>query len=430
MINKFRSLPVLLTDPKILLLGGGKTAYGKAKVLHENNIEFEIVSLCVNEEIKRLGIQILQKRITKEDLDGFNIVIDATGSEEVLDIILEVKVERFLMVNIVDVSEYCDFYFSALLQYGNLKIAVSSDGGSPTLSQAVRDRIKRYIPNDLGEISERKLKERNLGIKDAARTWEELQRVMGKVFIIGSGTGDPELLTIKSMRILKTVDIVLYDHLISDEILDMIPENVEKIYAGKPKGSHHNDQHKINNILLKYALEGKRIARLKSGDPFVFGRGAEEAEFLIKHNIDVEIIPGISSAIAGPMSAGIPVTARDYASGFSVVTGCLKGEEINYDWLDLLKKPNHTTILLMGISYIDKIVNQALTIGVNKNLPCAIISDATRPTQQEVVTVLGELAERSKDIKSPAVIVFGEVVDFAGKLAKYELSETAQIDVR
>ncbi len=419
-MNKFSSLPVLLTDPRILLLGGGKVAYGKAKVLCENNIEFDIVSREVNEEIIKLGIPFKQKEIEKGDINDYNIIVDATGSEEVRDIILDVKRERFILVNSVDIPEYCDFYFSALLHYRNLKVAVSSDGGSPTLSQIVRDRIKKYIPIELGEISEWKLEERKLGIKGAGNTAEEIQRVMGKVFIVGSGTGDPELLTVKALKIIQSVDLILYDYLISEEILELIPSSVGRLYVGKPKGSHHNEQNKINNILLKYALEGKYVARLKSGDPFVFGRGAEEAEFLIKHNIDVEIIPGISSAIAGPMSAGIPVTARGYASGFTVVTGCLKGDQINYNWLDLLKKKRHTTILLMGVSYIDSIVKQALAEGVNKDLPCAIISDATRKTQKVYLSDLENLPNSSKKVTGSAIIVFGEVCKLADILPKYE----------
>jgi len=206
MRNKFSSLPVLLTDPRILLLGGGKVAHGKAKVLLENNIEFEIISQTVTEEIIKFNIPFKQKRIEKRDFDDYNIIVDATGSKEVREIILEAKRERFLLVNFVDIPEYCDFYFSALLQYSNLKIAVSSDGGSPTLSQIVRDRIKKFIPTELGEISERKLEERKTGIKSTGSTVEEVQRVMGKVFIVGSGTGDPELLTIKALKTIQSVD--------------------------------------------------------------------------------------------------------------------------------------------------------------------------------------------------------------------------------
>jgi uroporphyrin-III C-methyltransferase/precorrin-2 dehydrogenase/sirohydrochlorin ferrochelatase len=419
-MNKFKSLPVLLTNPKILLVGGGKVAFGKAKVLKENNIDFKIISLSVIEDIINLNIPFILKSIDKSDLKDYNIVIDATGSIEVRNLLLDIKQERFLLVNSVDLPQYCDFYFSALLHYKNLKIAVSSDGASPTISQVVRDRIKKYIPPELGEITERKLIERQNGIIDLTNLKEEIYGILGKVFIVGCGTGDPDLLTVKALKTISSVDVVLYDSLISDEILDLIPDSVEKIYAGKPKGSHHNDQLKINNILLEYALRGAHVARLKSGDPFVFGRGSEEAEFLLNHDIKVEIVPGISSALAAPLSAGIPVTARGYASGFTVVTGCLKGEKINYDWLDLLNKKNHTTILLMGLTYIDKIVSEALSSKINKDIPCAIITNATRKTQHVIISSLEDLPRKAKNASGPAVIVFGDVVRLSEFLPTYE----------
>jgi uroporphyrin-III C-methyltransferase/precorrin-2 dehydrogenase/sirohydrochlorin ferrochelatase len=417
-MNHISSLPVLLANPKILLIGGGNVAYGKAKVLKENNIDFEIISYEITDELAELNIPAKKKKFAKTDIAGYNIIVDATGSQEVMNIILEAKKERFLLVNFVDIPQYCDFYFSALLQYKNLKIAVSSDGASPTLSQMVRDQIKKIIPGRIEKIAEKKWYERMKGKIDAAKTRNEVRESFGKVFIVGCGTGDPNLLTLKALKTFEIVDIVLYDYLISNEILSLLPDHVEKVYSGKPKGRHHNDQELINNMLLKYALEGKRVARLKSGDPFVFGRGAEEAEFLIKHNVEVEIIPGISSALVAPLSAGIPVTSRGFSTSFSVITGCLKGETVNLKLPDLLKLDNHTTIVLMGLSYAAELVSLAAADGVRKNLPCAVISNASRINQKIVTGVLENLTDLVKESASPAVIVFGDVVRFSEILSK------------
>ncbi|MEA2099407.1 MAG: uroporphyrinogen-III C-methyltransferase [Campylobacterota bacterium] len=233
-----------------------------------------------------------------------------------------------------------------------------------------------------------------------------------KVYLVGCGVGDPELLTMKAYRIIQEVDVVLYDYLISDEIMELVPTQTKKVFVGKKKGSHSFSQEEINTLILKYAKEGFSVARLKSGDPFVFGRGAEEMKELLSHDIQTEVISGISSCISAPALANIPVTARDYASGFSVVSTHLKNNRVNLDWCDLLKKENHTIVVLMGLSRVSEIVEESKRLNIPKDKPCAIISNASRENQQVIITSLEKLTKDAQTAQSPAILVFGDVVGY------------------
>ena len=248
----------------------------------------------------------------------------------------------------------------------------------------------------------------------------------GKVYLVGCGLGDVEQLTLKAYRIIKEAQIVLYDHLITDEILALIPEGTRKIYVGKPQKSRTISQDRINDLIVDYASQGYSVARLKSGDPYIFGRGAEEALYLGERGYEVDVIAGISSSISGPACAGIPPTARGYAASFSVVSAHLKDDKFNADWLALLTIPNHTTVVLMGLSLVSAIRRAALKSGVAKNLPVAIISNASRPEQKSVVTTLSGLTKAAKTVEGPAVIVFGNVVKLHGKLPEF-VSQSVEI---
>lgn len=412
-IENISSLPILLRNPKILLIGGGEIAYQKAKVLKENSIEFSIITEFANVNIRDLKIPLTIKIFERSDLRNFNIVIDATGSEPVNKTIDLEREKRYFLLNTVDVPAKCDFYFSALLNYGKLKVAVSSDGASPTISQVVRNRIKKFLPKELSSLTELKNEERNNNFIDINSTKEQAEKLFGKVFLVGSGTGDPELLTIKAYKLLQSADVVLYDTLVTKEIIDLIPSNVEKIFAGKPCGRKDISQLEINQLMVSKALQGLRVVRLKSGDPFIFGRLLEEVSFLKENQINFEIVPGISSAIAGPGSAGIPLTARGYSSNVSIVSGSLKKNKLNLDWIELLKIRNHTTVVLMGLKKAGEIVEAAINAGVNLDLPTAIVCNASRPNQRNIYTTLRELPKESLNAESPAIIIFGKVVNLS-----------------
>lgn len=424
-----RTLPVLLRDPKILLIGGGKVACQKAKILKANNIEFKIISSKIIDEIQAMNIILELKEFEISDLKNFNTVIDATGNSEVNSILKEAKKKKHFLLNIVDTPLECDFYFSSLLLYKNLKIAVSSDGGSPILTQIVRNKIKHVIPERIGDFAEKKFGERinSPQLKNITKTKEEAAKIFGKVFLVGCGPGDPDLLTLKALRIIQAAEIILHDSLLTTDILEFADKDAQIFCVGKQKGAHKFNQDEINNIMLEYVKEGHRVARLKGGDPYIFGRGAEEAEFLINNNIDVEIIPGISSAFAAPLLSGIPPTMRNISSGVSVVSAYTKDNNNNIEWINFLKIKNHTTIVLMGLTMVDKIFRRGSQLGVDKNLPAAIISNASTKKQKVITSTFENLLDLAKESERPAVLVFGEVVKLSGKLHKEKTSRIKEI---
>lgn len=414
-----KTLPIVLKNKKILLIGAGKVALQKAEVLHRNNIDFEIITKSIDSDIEKFCSTITVKEFEKSDIKEFEIVVDASGYEGVSKILTKYKKERNILINVVDQPELCDFYFASLLEYGSLKIAISSGGASPTITQVVRDKIKSIIPKNIEELTSKKLHDRTRGFINIERTKEQTKKLLSRVYLVGCGTGDVELLTLKAYRVIQSVDVVFIDHLISDEIIDIIPENTKKVFVGKQKGFHSVKQDVINEMLAEYAAQGLSIARLKSGDPYIFGRGSEEAISLINDGISVEIIPGISSAIAGPSSAGIAPTARGFATNMSIVSAHLAGNRVNLEWLPLLKYSNHTTIVLMGVSRTKEILDCATKIGVDLDMKVAIISNASRANQSSVVGILRDLVELSDGVARPAIMVFGEVVELQKILPKY-----------
>ena len=357
----------------------------------------------------------VEKPFEENDVKGFQYVIDATGNDEVKTLLKKLKLKNNFLLNCVDQPADCDFYFSSLLIYNNLKIAISSDGGSPTLTQVVRDKIKNYLPEGLSSIATQKFDERILNQINIEETKKESLKLFGKVYLVGCGPGDPDLLTLKAYKLISNAEIILYDRLISDEILELVPSTAIKICVGKEKGRHCVPQSEINELMLSYAEAGFEVARLKGGDPYIFGRGFEEYEFLSSHNIKVEVVPGISSAFAAPLLANIPPTSRGYSSNVSIVSAHLKDGENNFEWINFLKIKNHTTIVLMGLTKVKEIVNEGLNNGVDELLPVAIISNASRKNQKVITGYFKDLAEAVEDAERPAILVFGEVV----KLSKH-----------
>ena len=406
------TLPVLLKDPQILLIGGGLVAYRKASVLNDNLIRFKILAETLLPEFDLLdpAVDTINKALTESDLKPFNIIVDATGNPAVAKLLLAEKQQRFVLINVVDIPEQCDFYFSSLLNYGKLKIAVSTDGASPTVGQVVRDKIKSMIPDNFAELVDERAAERSRGEIDVVATREQTLTRLAQVFLIGCGPGDVNLLTLQAYACIQKMDVVLYDHLIPQQILDIVPDTAQQVYVGKQKDVHSRRQEEINQIILDYARQGLKVARLKSGDPYIFGRGAEEAEFLAQHGVRVQVVSGISSALSAPASAGIPLTARGYAANVSIVSAHLSGSRINTDWLPMLQIPNHTTVVLMGLSFAREIAELALASGVSSEMPVAIVSNASRETQRTIITTLADLPEESLRAERPAVLVFGDVV--------------------
>ncbi len=244
----------------------------------------------------------------------------------------------------------------------------------------------------------------------------------GKVFLVGAGPGDPKLLTLRAAEVLKEADVVVYDRLVSDSVLELASESAEKIYVGKSSVKHELSQEKINELLANLALEGKTVVRLKGGDPFVFGRGGEEAETFADKQIDFEVVPGVTSAIAAPAYAGIPLTHRDYASSLAIVTGHQAADaKTPVDWRKLAGSVD-TIVVLMGVGSLESTADNLIGGGLSPDVPVAVIEWGTLKKQRCVIGKLGTIAKEAKrkSVKPPAVIVIGEVVNLGRKLAWFK----------
>ncbi|MFA6187893.1 MAG: uroporphyrinogen-III C-methyltransferase [Sulfuricurvum sp.] len=248
----------------------------------------------------------------------------------------------------------------------------------------------------------------------------------GSLYLIGCGPGDADLLTIKALKTIQKLDVALIDHLLTQEIIDLIPTSTKVVFVGKEKGKHSSTQDEINTMIASYALRGLCVGRLKCGDPYIFGRGTEEAIYAMERGIHTEVIPGMSSALSGPLSAGIAPTARGFATGMSIVSAHLAGDRVNLGWIPLLGMSNHTTIVLMGLSRAEQITSEALRQGINSSLNVAIVSNATTAHQSTIITTLCDLASAAKKAPKPAIMIFGNVVALESKLPKYihEIKET------
>jgi uroporphyrin-III C-methyltransferase len=247
--------------------------------------------------------------------------------------------------------------------------------------------------------------------------------VHGKVYLVGAGPGDPQLLTIKAVKALKEADVVIYDRLgVSAEVLCLAPDAAERIFVGKRSGLHEVPQDKISELIIEKAKQGGNVVRLKGGDPFIFGRGGEEAEALVAEGIAFEIIPGISSSVAAPMYAGIPLTHRDHAASVAIITGHRAGDaEKPVDWVKIANAVD-TMVILMGVESLEGIVSKLLAGGVSPEKPVAIVESGTLPQQRTLIASLGSVVKEAaeKQIKPPSVIVIGEVATLGRKLAWFK----------
>lgn len=247
--------------------------------------------------------------------------------------------------------------------------------------------------------------------------------VYGKVYLVGAGPGDPKLLTVKAVELIKEADVLIYDRLgVSEEVLSMAPAKAEKIFVGKRAGLHEVPQDQITNIIIEKAMKGGKIVRLKGGDPFIFGRGGEEAEALIEKGIKFEVVPGVSSSVSAPMYAGIPLTHRDYAASVAIITGHRAGDaEKPVDWVKIANAVD-TMVILMGVESLEGIVSKLLKGGINSEKPVAMVESGTLPQQRTLISTLGAVVKeaRAKEIKPPSVIVIGEVAELGRKLAWFK----------
>ena len=405
-----KTLPITLHNPRILLIGGGKVATHKANILVKNQIEFLAIS---KEFISEFPVcKTIKVDFDKKHIQDFQIIIDATGSKGVAEILDSVP--KTFLLNRVDNPKDSDFFFNSLIVKDDLKISISTSGKSPKLGQIIRDDIEKNLPVNIGALLNDFGKSRENGEINISEIEKRSKALFGKVFLIGAGTGDPELLTIKAYKTIQKMDTIFFDHLISDEILEIIPQTVKIVSVGKQKGSHSKKQVEINKLMLDEVREGKKVGRLKAGDPYIFGRGGEEFLYLVENGVSVEVISGISSAI----SNGIPPTFRGLSSSFTVVSAHLKGNSLNLEWIPFLKMENHTLIVLMGLSRVSEIFNESTKQNISLKTQVLIISNISRKNEKRISTTLENIIIDSKKADRPAIMIFGRVVKLESQINK------------
>lgn len=399
------------------------------------------------------GLTLIQKAFEPSDLDGFKLVISATNDTETNQQVSWHAKQQNVWVNVVDNPALCDFIFPAIVDRAPLTIAISSGGASPVLARLLRAKIETLIPPTYGVLAQLAEKFRETvkqtitrpalrrifwenvlqgrvaelvfaGQNDAAEkelshalTQTESLQNQGEVYLIGAGPGAADLLTFRALRLMQQADVVVYDRLVSADILDLARRDSEKIYVGKARSNHSVPQAEINELLVKLAKEGKRVARLKGGDPFIFGRGGEEIETLMEQGVAFQVVPGITAASGCASYAGIPLTHRDYAQSCVFVTGHLKDNSVNLNWTQLAI-PNQTVVIYMGLIGLEQICQSLIAHGSSPDLPIALIQQGTTTQQRVIIGTLSTLVEKvsGEKIKPPTLIIIGNVVNLREKL--------------
>nr|WP_325220589.1 uroporphyrinogen-III C-methyltransferase [uncultured Oscillibacter sp.] len=417
-----------------LVVGGGAVALRKLQKLLPYGPRLTVAAPELLAEIEALpGLTWLRRSFAPAMLEGKGFVIAATDDREVNRGIAALCRERGIPVNAVDDKERCTFLFPALVKRGDLTVGVSTAGASPSAAAWVGRRVSERLPEDFGELldylaSLRPMVQKRVAEENRAAVFARLfsdcmeqgfpleeaalaavlegAPGMGKVYLVGAGCGAADLITVRGLRLLERCGAVVYDDLLDQALLDAAPEGVEKIYVGKRRGRHSMAQEDINALLIAKAREGKEVVRLKGGDPFVFGRGGEEALALQAAGIAWEYVPGVTSAVAVPGAAGIPVTHRGVSRSFCVVTArTADSAEGLPENLEELARLGGTLVFLMGLSQLKEIARGLIGAGLPPDTPVAVIGGKNAP--RTIRGTLGDIAERAREAAAPAVIVVG-----------------------
>ncbi len=361
-----------------------------------------------------------------------------------------------VLVNVADVTKYCDFITPSIVDRSPLVVAISSGGNAPVIARILRARIEVMLPAAYGRLAafvgtfrdrvmdrlkstesrrhfwentiegqvgdhflagdEKKASARLLEDLDAAATGAKSAQI-GEVFLVGAGPGDPDLLTFRALHIMQRADVVLFDRLVSDEIMTLVRRDAERVYVGKAPQQHAMVQEEISELMVELANQGKRVLRLKGGDPFIFGRGGEELELLAKHKIPFQVIPGITAASGCASYAGIPLTHRDHAQSCVLITAHGRDGILDLDW-ERLVRPDQTVVVYMGLGSVGILSEQFIKRGLDPTTPAAVVDNGTRATQRVVTGNLSTIAENvvSSGIKGPALIIIGSVVSLRDEL--------------
>lgn len=441
-----------LRDRPCLIVGGGHLALRKAEVIAKAGaririVSKEIVSKEIDQRLTALADTVHVREFVPRDVEGSVLVIAATNDGDVNASVSEAARAQNIPVNVVDNAELSTVIFPTIIDRSPLVIAISSGGASPVLLRQLRTRLEAIIPATYGRLAAFAGRFRGR-VRDAVadgdarrRLWERIlegpvgeavlagrerdaERLLaealddqsdrvdpGEVYLVGAGPGDPDLLTLRALRLMQQADIVLYDNLVSGEVMERVRRDAEKIYVGKRRSSPGLRQNAIDELMVKHARNGKRVLRLKGGDPFIFARGGEEIATLGKHGVAFQVVPGITAANGCAAYAGIPLTHRDYSQSVRFVTGHLKDDRVNLDWPELAR-PNQTLVFYMALTGLRSICEQLVAHGAAPRTPAALIENGTLPDQRLILGTLADLADgvEQENIKGPTITIVGEVV--------------------
>ena len=452
-------LPLFLNlqQQRCLVVGGGEVAARKLELLIKAGVDITVVAISLCQRVEELKSQypltIKLNAFSPDDLANAQLVVAATDNRELNAEIAANAKAIGLWVNVVDRPDLGNFIFPAIIDRSPLIAAVASGGASPVLTRLLRGKIESVIPSAFGKLADLADQFRPMvkeHIQNPAQRrifWERVlqgpvaelvfsgrikqaeqllrqsvlqehnQPKLGEVYLIGAGPGDPDLLTFKALRLMQQADVIVYDRLVAPEIVDLARRDAEKIYVGKERDNHSLPQDSINELLAQQALAGKRVARLKGGDPFIFGRGGEEIETLLQYGISFQVVPGVTAASGCASYSGIPLTHRDHAQSCTFVTGHLKDGTINLNWPQLAA-PRQTVVIYMGLQGLPVICEQLIAHGCSPDHPVAIIQKGTTAHQKIVTGSLTTIQERvvNAQLQSPTLIIVGSVVELHEKL--------------
>ena len=445
-----------LQQQPCLIVGGGHIAYRKAILLAKAGAVIHVIAPEIEsnllEIVESSQGQYVQAPFSPDiQLRNYRLVIAATNDKAVNIQVFEACEAEKILVNSVDDPPHCRFMVPAIIDRSPLVVSIATNGTSPVLSRQIRTQLEATIPHGMGKLAdfsgqwrasvkakiinpdERRifwedlyaspLKEQvfNDNIVEANRLIEqallEWKAPKGEVYLVCAGPGDPELLTLKALRLMQQADVIIYDRLVSPAILELCRRDADKIYVGKARSNHSVPQEGINALLVEYAAQGKRVCRLKGGDPFIFGRGGEEIQELFAAGVAFQVVPGITAASGCSAYAGIPLTHRDYAQSVRFLTGHLKEGSPELPWKELVYE-NQTLVLYMGLVGLEKICAQLIAHGQRPNMPVALISKGTTPEQKVVVGTLADIASKVSEyqIQAPTLTIIGEVVSLREQL--------------
>ncbi|BAO45341.1 siroheme synthase CysG [Thiolapillus brandeum] len=456
-------LPVFLNvkSRPCAIIGGGDVAARKCRLLREAGAQVQVIAPKLCQELQGLAESgdILHQDREYEDslLQEYALVIAATDDPATNRRIAEAANRQNIPVNVVDAPDAGNFIMPSVIDRSPVVAAVSTGGASPVLARLIRARLESLIPagyGRLGELTARyrdKVKNALSNPDDRRRFWDRIlqgsvaervfsghmdeaeavlekelesfspSRGMGEVYLVGGGPGDPDLLTFRALRLMQQADVVVYDRLVAKPVLEMVRREAERIYVGKERDRHAMRQEEINELLAKLAKEGKRVVRLKGGDPFIFGRGGEEIDTLAEQGVPFQVIPGITAASGCATYSGIPLTHRDYAQSVTFVTGHLKDGSMNLNWHQLAQ-PHQTIVFYMGLMGLPVIAEKLVEHGVSPQMPIALVQQGTTHLQRVFTGTLEnilDVVEREKP-KPPTLIIVGEVVQLHEKLSWYK----------